>query len=207
MRVSAEDDRALLQRWREGDREAGGALVDRHFRALRRFFRNKVSSEAEADDLLQRTFIGCVEGIVRFREDAGFRTWMFAVAHNVLRDWFREQRRFGSVAFESASLVDLGAGPSTALAHHRDQKRLLEALRRIPFDSQVVLELYFWEQLEAREIGVVMDMPVGTVRSRIRRAKAELKVAAQSLCGSGVEAETTIENIEEWAKRVREGWD
>ncbi|MGB1274598.1 MAG: RNA polymerase sigma factor [Nannocystaceae bacterium] len=199
-------DSELLKRWRDGDRKSGSTLIDRHFRPLRRFFHNKVASESDADDLLQRTFIGCLEGVVRFREDASFRTWMFAVAHNVLRTWFREKRRDACVDFETVSVAELGAGPSTAFAQHREHKLLLEALRRIPFESQVVLELYYWEQLEAKDVSVIMQMPIGTVRSRIRKAKLELQRQARSLAQTGVEADTTIEAMEAWARRVREGW-
>jgi len=71
----------------------------------------------------------------------------------------------------------------------------------------VVLELYYWEQLEAKAISVIMQMPVGTVRSRIRKAKLELQVQARKLAQTGVEAETTIEQMESWARRVREGWN
>lgn len=200
------DDRELLARWRRGDRQAGGQLIDRHFRSLRRFFRNKVTDPATADELLQRTFLGCVEGVVRFREESTFRTWLFAVAHNTLRDWFRERRRDGQIDFETVSVADLQAGPSSALAHHHEQKRLLEGLRAIPFESQVVLELYYWEQLPAKQIAIVMDMPVGTVRSRIRKAKTELQAQFRKLANTGFARETTVEQLDQWARRIREGW-
>ncbi len=200
------DDHELLTQWRDGDRQAGGELIDRHFRALRRFFHNKVTSVNDADDLLQRTFVGCVEGIVRFREDATFRTWLFAVAHNVLRDWFREKQRNTRIEFHTVSAADLAPGPSTALAHHHDQKLLLEALRAIPFESQVVLELYFWEQYPAKQIAVVMDLPIGTVRSRIRKAKQELQAQANHIANTRHACETTLEMLDDWARRIREGW-
>jgi DNA-directed RNA polymerase specialized sigma24 family protein len=84
-------DQELLRAWRAGDREAGGTLFERHFAAIRRFFRNKVDHQVE--DLVQRTFTACVEARDRFRGDSSFRTYLFAIAHNVLRDHIRRRRR------------------------------------------------------------------------------------------------------------------
>ena len=198
-------DHELLEAWRGGDRKAGSELFDRHFHALRRFFRNKVSNETEADELMQRTFMGCVQGVARFRGEASFRTWLFGVARNVLREWIRERVR-SPVDFGSQSLADLGAGPSTALAKQREQRALLEALRHIPLESQVVLELYFWEQLQAKELALILEMPVGTVRSRIRKAKDELRVALDALARRGEPLETTHQQLDDWARDVREAW-
>ena len=65
------DDVSLLERWRDGDREAGNLLFERHFAVVCNFFRNKVSDGA--DDLIQRTFVTCLEVEVKFRGDASCR--------------------------------------------------------------------------------------------------------------------------------------
>ena len=198
-------DLELLEAWRAGDRTAGSELFDRHYRALRRFFRNKARDETDADELLQRTLVACVESVERFRGDASFRTWLFAVARNVLLESIRAKAR-APVDLGSQSLVDLGTGPSEALAREREQRLLLEALRRIPLESQVMLELYFWEGMQASELAQIFDMPVGTVRSRIRKAKDELRTAVDALAREPGRLETTQEQLEGWARRVREAW-
>ena len=86
-------DLELLEAWRGGDRQAGEALFERHFDAIARFFRNKV--DHGIDDLIQRTFLACVESKDQFRGEASFRTFLFAVAHNVLGKHYRSQRRHG----------------------------------------------------------------------------------------------------------------
>ena len=198
-------DHELLSAWRGGDRKAGSELFDRHFLSLRRFFRNKVSDESEADELLQRSFMGCVSGVERFREESSFRTWLFAVAHNVLREHLRERAR-RPLDFGSVSLAELGPGPSTAFARQREQRLLLEALRALPLESQVLLELYYWEQLPAPELAQIFDVPVGTVRGRIRKAKQLLSVELARISREGEALETTEEQLDDWAKRVREAW-
>ena len=85
------DDAELLEQWRAGDRKAGEALFDRHFDAVARFFRNKV--DRGIDDLIQRTFLACVESRDRFRGDSSFRTYAFAVGRHVLGKPGRSKRR------------------------------------------------------------------------------------------------------------------
>ena len=77
------DDFETLDRWRAGDRAAGNELLRRHFDGLYRFFRNKV--DEGVDDLIQRSFLACVESKDRFRKQASFRTYLFTVARHERR--------------------------------------------------------------------------------------------------------------------------
>lgn len=197
-------DLELLDAWRKGDLSAGDALFNRHFAAIHRFFRNKVSDGLE--DLVQQTFMASVEGRERFRNDSTFRTYLFGVAHNLLRDHYRAQRKEPEALdfdFGKSSAVDAGAGPSTVLGKRREERLLLEALRRIPLDSQIVLELYYWEEMSASQIAAVLDVPEGTVRGRVRRAKQLLRDQLGKLAKSPQELETTVGNLDRWAAGLR----
>jgi RNA polymerase sigma factor (sigma-70 family) len=163
-----DDDLALLEAWSRGDAAAGEALFERHFDAVVRFFRNKVDDSP--DDLVQRTFLGCVEARDRFRGDASFRTFVFAVAHNVLKNHFRARRQ-APVDFSIDSAYGLVPSPSAVVARHRTQQRLLDALRRIPLDHQIAMELHYWEGLTAAELAATVDIPIGTAKTRLRRGK------------------------------------
>src|SRR5690606_25346041 len=111
----------LLEAWRGGDRQAGEQLFERHFDAVARFFRNKVNQGI--DDLIQRTFLACVEGKDRFRGEASFRTFLFAVAHNVLSKHYRSQRRHGDrIDFGVTSVHDLAPSPSVVVARHDEHR-------------------------------------------------------------------------------------
>jgi len=143
---SMRDDLELVEAWRAGDRQAGGELFDRHFSSIRRFFRSKVGDDYE--ELVQRTFTRCVEGQARFRGEGKFRSYLFSIAANVLREHIRaHQRAHERFDPDVSSVVDLALpGPATAAGVRREQKVLLEALRRLPVNDQIVLELFYWEE-------------------------------------------------------------
>lgn len=199
----AATDLELLEAWRGGDRQAGEQLFERHFDAVARFFRNKVDSGI--DDLIQRTFLACIEGKDRFRGEASFRTFLFAVAHNVLRKHYRSKRRHGDrIDFGVTSVYDLSPSPSVVIARHNEHRVLLQALRRIPLDHQIVLELYYWERLTAPEVAHVLDVPEGTARTRIRRAKQLLEEQMKRLVEDKNLLESTLVNLDSWAASLRD---
>jgi RNA polymerase sigma-70 factor (ECF subfamily) len=196
-------DAELLRAWRAGDRLAGEELFERHFEAIARFFRNKVDDGI--DDLIQRTFLACVESRDRFRGDSSFRTFLFGVAHNVLGKHFRRKRRHGDrIDFGVTSVHDLSPSPSVIVAKHREERLLLEGLRRIPLEHQVVLELYYWERMSAPEVAQVLGVPEGTARTRIRRAKQLLEEQMLGQAASEDLLHTTLANLDDWAAKLRE---
>jgi RNA polymerase sigma factor (sigma-70 family) len=196
-------DVELLNRWRDGDLGAGDELFNRHFTSVHRFFRNKVQEEA-LEDLVQQTFMASVEGRERFRSDSTFRTYLFGVAHNLLRDHYRRQRKVEVLDFGETSVEDVRVGPNTLIGRRQEQRLLLEALRRIPIDSQIVLELYYWEELSASQTAAVLGIPEGTVRGRVRKAKALLKKKLTVLARSAADLESTVQDLEGWAASLRE---
>lgn len=196
--MSATDDE-LFRAWQAGDRRAGEALFERHYDALDRFFLNKVGDRA--GDLVQRTFVACIEAASRFRGDASFRTFMFAIARNQLlkhlRDHGRERERLDPAV---TSICDLDPSPSVVAARREQERLLLAALRRLPIDEQIALELHYWEQLSATEIAAVLEIPVGTAKSRLRRARDRLEAA---LAGPDPARAATLDDLERWAKELR----
>jgi RNA polymerase sigma factor (sigma-70 family) len=195
-------DSELLDAWRGGDRPAGNELFDRYFEAVRRFFANKADRDTE--DLVQRTFLAVVEGRERFEGRSTFRTYLFAVANNVLREFIRAKRNDRKFDFGTHSVMDLGAGPSSVLVEKQQQRLLLEALRRIPLDFQTVLELYFWERFTGVQLAEVLGVPENTARSRVRRGKELLVEALRELEGDGAVAADTVEGLDAWAASLRE---
>lgn len=198
----AADDIELLEAWRGGDRHAGSQLFERHFDSICRFFANKVSRDV--DDLVQKTFAACVEGKDRFRGQSTFRTYLFGVAHNVLRSSLRKRKREGDrFDLGVSSVFDLGLSPTVLVAKRKEQTLTLQALRRIPVDHQVVLELYYWEEMTAGELAEVLDVPEGTVRGRIRRAKVLLEEQLTTLADDDAILQSTISGLETWARALR----
>jgi len=198
------DDAVLFESWCRGDRRAGAQLFERHYEAIARFFHNKAYHDA--DDLIQRTFLRCVETHARIRKPTSFRYYLFGVARNVLLEYLEEKgrrQRREAPNFLSTSIEDLAPTPSSALARAREERLILHALRRIPLELQIILELYYWEELRARELAEVLDLPEGTIRTRIRRAKQLFEEEIARVAESPALAHSTLCDLEGWARRLR----
>jgi RNA polymerase sigma-70 factor, ECF subfamily len=199
--VVDDEDAAWVAAWRAGDREAGKRLFERHYAGVARFFRNKVGGSEP--DLIQRTFLACVESLPRYRGAASFRSWLFSIAYKILCKHFRQLRRDeGRVDFETTSAEEL-TSPTAVLAEREEQRLLLAALRRLPLDYQVALELHYWESLSAAEIGEVLELPLGTAKTRIRRGRALLAEQMRALADSEELLHSTIAGLERWASQLR----
>ncbi|MBX7083774.1 MAG: sigma-70 family RNA polymerase sigma factor [Nannocystaceae bacterium] len=197
-----QSDLELLDRWRAGDEDAGNALFDRHFEALYRFFRNKVGDGI--DDLVQQTMLGCVSGRERFREDASFRTYLFAIARNVLFKHFdRRSRDADRFDPEQQSVADLGESPSHIAAARAEQRLLALALRQLPLDDQIALELYYWEEMTAVELAQTLGLTEPAVRSRLRRALERLRERVAAAADSPAALESVSLDLDRWAAALR----
>ena len=195
------EDFDLLAAWRGGDRDAGEALFDRHFSSISRFFRNKVTTGV--DDLVQKTFLGLVESRDSFRGHSSFRTFLFAIAHNVLSKHYRTRSR-NKMDLESVSAADLAPGQSSLMAKKLEHRLLAQALRTIPLQYQMLLELQYWESLSTSEIAEVLGVPQGTAKTRLRKAKAVLREAVEQLADSPELRASTLEGLDGWARELRE---
>lgn len=204
--LGAVDDDLLLKRWGQGDQEAGSQLLERHFKSLHRFFGNKLSSLHDVEDLVQQTLMACVTARAAFRHDASFRTFLFAIARRTLLKHLRDRRSVDSLDANDVSVADCGMGPSSAVRAKREQRLLLRGLRHIPIDSQVVLEMYYWEPMRAQEIADVLAETVPAVRGRLRKAKVQLLEAIESLARNPEEHRSTVDRLDDWAKSLRGYW-
>lgn len=196
-------DFELLEAWRDGDDRAGRELFARHFDSIYRFFRSKVDDAAE--DLTQQTFLGCVKGKDRYRGDASFRTYLYTIARNRLYTHIRDrQRRDAIMDVGQKSVADLGlASPTKQLADREEQQLLLKAMRHLPLEMQVALELHYWEGLSVREIAVVTETPEGTIKRRLQRARQRLDELIAELAQSDALRHSTQANFDDWAKDLR----
>ena len=151
---------------------------------------------------MQRTFLGCVEARERFRGASSFRTFLFAIARNELCAYFRLRKRGDAVDFSVSSIAELGPSPSTLARQRSEREILLAALQQLPVDLQLALELHYWEGLPGPDLAVILEIPEGTVRSRLRRALEQLRerLAAEQggerLLGAGGD-------LEGWAQQLR----
>jgi RNA polymerase sigma factor (sigma-70 family) len=181
-------DLSLLERWRAGDRGAGEELFARHFAEIYRFFEHKLG--AEADDLVQRTFLACVSARDQFRAQSTFRTYLFAIARNELHGYLRRLPQGERVDLDSTSIAAIVSSPSRRLDRARQSEVLRACLRDLPVEQQLLLELHYWHELDAAALGEIVGAAPGTVRVRLLRARAALRermaqVAPGSLAAVG----------------------
>ncbi|PRP99327.1 RNA polymerase sigma factor [Enhygromyxa salina] len=167
-----------LAGWRAGDRAAGQRLFARYYEPVARFFINKVGDKSP--DLIQRTFLACVEGMPRFRGEGSFRSYLFAVAYRRLCRHYRDQEG-NRLDLDSVSAVALDPSLSGLVVEREELRLFLAGLRDIPLDLQVVLELHYWEDCSVAEIAVALDIPQGTVKSRLRRGREQLCATVERL--------------------------
>ncbi len=190
-------DAELVAAWRDGDRGACETLFHRHWAPVVRFFRNK--APAEAADLVQRTFLRCFQRIANLQDPSRFRSWALGTAYNVLREHLRAGRR-EPIDFTSMSVADLGGSPASVLARRREHRLLLDALRTLAVDLQTALELHYWERMTVQEIAAALEIPLGTAKTRLRRAR-ELVERHMSTARDGAPPAGT-EDLDAWAFEV-----
>lgn len=194
------EDWALLDAWRGGDTAAGERLFQALVDGLTRFFASKLDREVE--DLVQDTFVGLLDGAAAFRRETSVRTMAFVIARRRLYDHFARTRR-SPLDFTEVSAIDLGASPASAVAARQEHRRLLLALRTIPLEQQVLLELAYWEGLPGPELALVLDVPANTVRSRLSRARDALAAALARQAESPEQLASTLDDLAAWSARVK----
>lgn len=194
-------DPDLLDAWRGGDTNAGKRLFDRHADAVARFFENKV--RLGADDLTQGVFLAMLEGRDRIREGGSFRAFIFGIARNVLRVHLRELARGHEVDPDVDSMAALAPGPSTVVGLRQEHQLMLEGLRRLSITDQILLELFYWENLRAYEIGELLGIPPGTVRRQLMDTRAKLDAMMAQIAASPELLASTTRNLDSWVSDVR----
>ncbi|HRI06687.1 MAG TPA: sigma-70 family RNA polymerase sigma factor [Nannocystaceae bacterium] len=204
--IDARSDAELLDAWRRGDRVAGGRLVDRHFGAISRFFRNKVTCEHDAADLVSQTFLACTEGKDAFRGETSLRRYLFAIALNLLRVYIRRKQKRSNeeIDFGVVCVADLDpSSMSSIVARRREAQMVVQALREIPLDFQIALELSLFEDLPGRQIAELVGVPEGTVRGRLRLGKQRLRDRVAALSAARDGDASPVDDLERWASEIR----
>jgi len=183
--AAVDGDHVLLERWRAGDQRAGEELFQRHFAEVLRFFDNKAWDKAE--DLTQQTFVECVGSRDRFRGDSSFRTYLFGIAWNQLRQHYRRELKNEHLDFDVSSindLVGLMTSPSSKVDRARRDGQIRQALRCLPAAQQTLLECHYWQDLDAAALSEIFGVPPGAIRVRLLRARNALRAELAKLDGS-----------------------
>jgi RNA polymerase sigma-70 factor, ECF subfamily len=176
------DDERVVAQVVNGSREAFDELVRRHRGPIYTLIRTLAGDESDAEDLTQECFVRAYVAIVRFRREASFRTWLTRIAVNVVRTHLARQRRarqpvsLDAVEDGEPSSTDAALVVSSDLEASLTRRQAIErALALLPEDYRIALTLRDVYGFEYHEIAGVLHVPIGTVESRVFRARRRLR--------------------------------
>ena len=154
---------------------------------------------------MQDTLVACIASRDRFRRESSFRTYLFGTARHVLWQHLKKRRRDpDEFDPEASSMHEIGPSPSSALAKKAEHRLLLEGLRRLPLEQQVLLELYHFQELTAIELAAMYEVSEVALRGRLHRAKDRLRTEMERVAGSAELLESTWTDFDRWAQQLRE---
>ncbi|MET0405707.1 MAG: sigma-70 family RNA polymerase sigma factor [Cystobacter sp.] len=179
----AAPERLLLARLRRGEPEAFEALVHAHQNRLYDFCVRMLADSEEASDVVQDVFVSAHQNLARFREDSLLSTWLFRIAKNHCLNRLKYLKRRGrgrsdeyGEQSEGALARALGSppGPDAALESAREQARVQWAISQLEPDARMLVVLRDIEGLSYEEIVEITELALGTVKSRLHRAREKL---------------------------------
>lgn len=183
------NDKELVARAKEGDSAAFDLLVKKYQFKVVNLVSRYVRSE-EAQDVAQEAFIKAYRGLKNFRGDSAFYTWMYRIAVNSAKNYLlsasRRQSDFtvdvqDAEYFDDATMLRETASPDHVLLTEELETKVFDAIRQLPEDLKTAITLRELEGLSYEEIAETMDCPIGTVRSRIFRARESIDKVVKPL--------------------------
>ena len=177
------DDQTLVERCRNGDVAAFEPLVEKYRERVWRLAYNYLRDREEAWDVAQDAFIRAWQALPSFRGQSAFYTWLFRIVINVATDRARQRssrgRALGTEAVPEEDwdrvLVEPGGGPDAAASRAEQRERIRRGLDALPEHHRAIIMLSDLEGLSYREIAEVLDIPMGTVMSRLHNARKRLR--------------------------------
>lgn len=190
-----EADQALVERVQAGDKQAYGLLVAKYQRKLLRLVSRLVRDPAEAEDVTQEAFIKAYRALANFRGDSAFYTWLYRIGVNTAKNWLVANGRRTPTSTELDNEDAENYGESDLLRDVDTPERLLmtkqigetvnAAMADLPEELRTAISLREVDGLSYEEIAQVMDCPIGTVRSRIFRARDAIAAKLRPLLDTG----------------------
>jgi len=185
------DDATLLRRHVDGDAAAFGVLVARHRDRAWAVALRTLGDPAEAEDAVQDAFLSAYRQAARFRGDAQFGTWLHRIVVNSCLDKMRRRRVRAVVPYDAEALAAI-ADPRDDFAQRETVVEVTDALARLSDDQRLAIVLVDLQGMSVDEAAAVLDIPVGTVKSRCHRGRAQLAVLLGHLRPERVHRDTTV---------------
>ncbi len=182
--VSAEE-RALIERCKRGDIGAFNDLVRRYEKQVYNFAYRLTGNYDDANDVAQDAFLRVFNAIGTFRGDSSFSTWLFRITTNVFLDERKKAKAHPQTSLDeylelgessvARQIEDPSPSPEAVLEESERAQILRQAVGGLPEYQRAMVTLYHTQQKSYEEIAEIMDLPIGTVKSRLNRARLALK--------------------------------
>ncbi len=192
-----EADRILVERVQAGDKQAFGLLVTKYQRKLARLVSRMVRDPAEVEDIVQDSFIRAYKALPNFRNDSAFYTWLYRIGVNTAKNWLVTHGRRAQLTsttggedtenYDEPELLRNNETPERLLMTKQIGETVNAVVEALPEDLRTALTLREIEGLSYEEIADVMDCPIGTVRSRIFRARDAIALKLRPLLDTTAE--------------------
>ncbi len=174
-------DQILVVRAQQGDKKAFGMLVEKYHRKLGRLLGRMIRDQAEVEDVVQESFIKAYRALPNFRGDSAFYTWLYRIGINTAKNYLVSMGRRPQVMqeveiddvenFEGGYEMRTTDTPETALMTKQIAQTVNDTVAALPEELRTAITLRELEGLSYEEIATLMQCPIGTVRSRIFRAR------------------------------------
>jgi RNA polymerase sigma-70 factor (ECF subfamily) len=184
-------DQVLVERAQAGDKKAFGLLVEKYHRKLGRLLSRMVRDQAEVEDIVQESFIKAYRALHNFRGDSAFYTWLYRIGINTAKNYLVSMGRRPQVLqeveiedvenFEDGGEMRTMETPETALMTKEIAQTVNDTVASLPEELRTAITLREMEGLSYEEIAEVMQCPIGTVRSRIFRARETIALKLKPL--------------------------
>ena len=182
--VSAEE-KALIERCKRGDLAAFNDLVRKYEKQVYNFAYRLTGNYDDANDVAQDAFLRVFNAIGSFRGDASFSTWLFRITTNVFLDERKRAKAHPQASLDeylelgessvTRQIEDPSPTPEAVLEESERAQILSKAISDLPEYQRAMITLYHGQQKSYEEIAEIMDLPIGTVKSRLNRARLALK--------------------------------
>ena len=189
-----EVDQQLVERTQRGDKHAYELLVVKYQRRLGRLISRFVRDAAEVEDVTQEAFVKAYRALPTFRGESAFYTWLYRIGINTAKNYLLALKRRAPTStqfnvdeaegFDEAELLQEVSTPENELMSKQVVEVVNSSLQQLPDDLRTALTLREIEGLSYEEIADVMDCPIGTVRSRIFRAREAIAEKLRPLLGT-----------------------
>ncbi len=168
----------MIARAQQGDTAAFEQLVDAHAPYVYNLALRTLQNERDAEDVTQESFVRVWRGLSRFRADAHFRTWLYRIVVNLCYNRLPKlKRELRAVEVEDVVLVDDTLGVERAVVSAEIATQLNTAIANLPDTQRLVITLRHQQGLSYDEIATITELPLGTIKTHIFRARKALKVA------------------------------